>query len=452
MSLFIVYFIVSLGNIRAIITAQKNIRFEQKDLHIELSKNGKNILILFMDRAISGFLPLILEENPKLVKELSGFVYYPRTISFATQTLYSEPSLLGGYEYTPKGLQNDKTRQMVDKHNEAISVLPELFRKNNYQVSLVDIPYPNYNDPKRPSVYHPDIFISKNKNYTPMRNEKLIQGIKYNVFSFNLMRLSPRISRNFIYNDADYFNDSIWRFYQNISSQDALAAFNVYIDQLKVIDQKQGTLMILHSKLPHEPTLLNKNYEHFTTTEEINSDCPDIHRNHSISNLSDRMHYDVNMLSYIEITKLFHKMKGMGVYNNTRIIVVSDHGWHVEGIPDVPPDITQNNAVLLVKDFNTIGKLKFDSSFMTTADVPFLACQDIIQNPINPFTHKTLTTSEKDIGIDIIDSYFSKWSPTQYKDKKRTYLYEDEGEDEVTYRHIDKNTIKDMIKMEKEKQ
>jgi hypothetical protein len=37
---------------------------------------------------------------------------------------------------------------------------------------------------------------------------------------------------------------------------------------------------------------------------------------------------------------------------------------------------------------------------MTTADVPFLALKDIVENPINPFTGNSLTPDKKD-GIYI---------------------------------------------------
>ncbi|MBR6412254.1 MAG: YidC/Oxa1 family membrane protein insertase [Alphaproteobacteria bacterium] len=443
-SLYLVYLASFLGNVKDLIAVQKDIAKETKEMRIELSKSGKNVLILFMDRAISGFFPLIFEEKPELKEEFSGFVYYPYTVSFATQTLYSAPSLLGGYEYTPLKLQNDRTRQMVDKHNESISVLPELFRKNDYRVFLIGVPSPNYDDPTHPPVFYSDIVVSENKPYRLTRNEFLIQGIKRNMFSFNLLRLSSRIFQKSIYNNADYFSDSIWRFYQNTTSQGALAIFDAYIDQLKVTDQKQGNLLILISKLPHEPTLLDENYGYFNKPEDINDEHLNIQRNHSLSILLDRMHYDVNMLSYLELAKLFQKMKASGVYDQTKIIVVSDHGWIVNGLADINPNITQNHAVLLVKDFNATGPVKINSTFMTTADVPFLATQGLMRAPRNPFTQKPLSVSEKDKGVDIIDTHLKKWSPRHYKNKSRTSFYEED----VVYRHIDKNSIKDVVGIE----
>ena len=75
-------------------------------------------------------------------------------VSYSPHTLYSTPSLLGGYEYIPQKMQNDTKRNIVDKHNESISVLPEIFRTNGFDVTLIDIPDINYGDPDKENIYH----------------------------------------------------------------------------------------------------------------------------------------------------------------------------------------------------------------------------------------------------------------------------------------------------------
>ena len=48
----------------------------------------------------------------------------------------------------------------------------------------------------------------------------------------------------------------------------------------------------------------------------------------------------------------------------------------------------------MVKDFNS-KEFKTSSTFMTTADVPYLAMNGVIENPTNPFTNKPITMDEK---------------------------------------------------------
>ena len=57
-------------------------------------------------------------------------------------------------------------------------------------------------------------------------------------------------------------------------------------------------------------------------------------------------------------------------------------------------DAAQFYPLLMVKDF---GSREFTTSeeFMTNGDVPALAMEDIIEEPINPFTGKVIDSSEK---------------------------------------------------------
>ena len=51
-------------------------------------------------------------------------------------------------------------------------------------------------------------------------------------------------------------------------------------------------------------------------------------------------------------------------------------------------------ALLMVKDFNATGFTTSDE-FMTNADTPTLALSGLVDNPVNPFTGKAITDSEK---------------------------------------------------------
>jgi hypothetical protein len=62
-------------------------------------------------------------------------------------------------------------------------------------------------------------------------------------------------------------------------------------------------------------------------------------------------------------------------------------------------------ALLLVKDFNAHGALSVDNTtFMTNADVPLIALEGIIENPVNPWTGNQIK-SDKENGIVLSTSY-----------------------------------------------
>ena len=399
--------------------------------NVSLSSQQKNVLIIFLDRAISGFFPLITEEKPELKSELTGFVYYPYTVSFAPSTLYSAPSLFGGYQYTPLKLQNDTKRRMVDKHNESITLLPEAFRKSGYRVSLFGMPYINYDDFEKERFYHSDIELIDTKN-SDFRYHGLL---KTNMMWFVIFRIVPPIFKGAIYNNGAYLTGNTWGDFLRFFAFGEYQKFESFIQNVTLDDAPSGEFCIFMSLLTHSPTELSEDYQFLN-----NSDTP---KEQKSKTLRYANHYNVNMLAYMEIIKLIKKLKQNGVYNNTKIIIMSDHGYLIDDIDHVKPEITRNNSLLLVKDFNANGDLRTDTTFMTSADVPYLATYHAVSDKYNPFDLKE-TIKEKNKGVDIIQKPLSKCSPAWFKDKNRTYLYDEDA----VYLHVDENNIKEMIKFE----
>jgi hypothetical protein len=68
----------------------------------------------------------------------------------------------------------------------------------------------------------------------------------------------------------------------------------------------------------------------------------------------------------------------------------------------IPGERRENyNPVLLVKDFHSRGELKTNNAFMSNGDVPVLALEDIIDDPVNPFTGRPLKDNPKEAGLRI---------------------------------------------------
>ena len=91
------------------------------------------------------------------------------------------------------------------------------------------------------------------------------------------------------------------------------------------------------------------------------------------------------------------------LYDNTRIIIVSDHGYNLQNLfsdsnryDNDKFDVSSYKPLLLVKDFDS-RELKIDNTFMTNADTPSIAFKELIENPVNPFTHQSITDDAKTI-------------------------------------------------------
>ena len=113
-------------------------------------------------------------------------------------------------------------------------------------------------------------------------------------------------------------------------------------------------------------------------------------------------HYQSNMAAMLQLGRWFDYLRENGVYDNTKIIIVSDHGrniWQMDEaiyhlINDEEFDSEYFRALLMVKDFNATGFTSSDE-FMTQADTPTLAFGGLIDDPVNPFTGKVINNSEK---------------------------------------------------------
>jgi hypothetical protein len=146
---------------------------------------------------------------------------------------------------------------------------------------------------------------------------------------------------------------------------------------------------------------------------------------------SEESHYHVNMAAFLLLGKWFSYLKQNEVYDNTRIIIVSDHGLNIHSsfpsniqLPN-GDELEFYNVLLMVKDFNAGENLQTDYQFMTNADVPFLATDGILENPKDPFTGKDLKP-QKEGGVTITTSHIwdnDKQGKFTYAIKKDEWLH-----------------------------
>ncbi len=400
-----------------------------------LSKSGNNVIVFMLDRAISSYVPYLFQENPELVRQFDGFTWYPNTLSYGTRTNTGSPALFGGYEYTPEELNKRNKEPLAAKQNEALKVMPLLFWKAGYEVTVCDPPYAGY-------TWIPDLSVfdgyegikaynTENGEFADW-NESLAnkqQIWNRNLYCFSLMKASPLLLQPGIYQDGTYFNpqsmDSlllqtqftmgrslsigIWNSFAN--SYSALCALP---DMTEITEESRGTFLMMNNSTPHNAILLQEPqyepamYVDNTQYDEEHETRFTISGRTMITDTAYQMsHYQCNMAAFIRMGKWFDYLREQGVYDNTRIILVADHGWPMEQFEDMmfgakdpektiynPEDVMAYNPLLLVKDFGARG-FSTDERFMTNADTPTLALDGLIEDPVNPFTGKRITNDAK---------------------------------------------------------
>ncbi len=402
---------------------------------IELSRNGKNVVVLMIDRMFGYYIPFLLNEDSSLKESFSGFTYYPNTVSHGLITYVGAPGLFGGYEYTPKNMNARNEELLVDKHNEALKLMPALFSGIGYDVSVFDPPYANYEQISDLSIYddYPGVknYISRGRVAGELSVNESLKDSGRRFFMYGLFKVSPVIVQPGVYNSGNYnavndqysddetseLTDSAGQVMDGIYrakglNKDFLDAYNV-LDGLErmtdIKDSDTGTFMMMNNITAHEMTLLQlpdyvpaENVDNTayadSYTEKYDAD------GRKLELLDERYveHYHINMAAMRKVAEWLDYLKDQGVYDNTRIIIVSDHAYPLyhDGvmlIPDDKGDIYNCfgfNCALMVKDFND-KEFKENNEFMTNADVPTIALDGIIDEPVNPFTGNKIDSSEK---------------------------------------------------------
>lgn len=419
--------VVALGGMATLnmITIQKSVSdvsHMQEDTppHFQMSKNGKNVVVLMLDRAMNGYLPYFFNEKPELKEQFEGFTHYPNTVSFGLLTNIATPALFGGYEYTPVEINRRSSESLVSKHNEALKVMPVLFSENGFDVTVIDPPYAGYQWIPDLSIYddYPEIhrYITEGKFSDPEHDLDVIKNNHRNFFCFSIMKTMPTCLQSMIYNWGVY-NQVASTGYSNQIQYSLSVAEGLDIEFMEsydvirklsqmtnIIADETDTFLMMSSNITHAPMILQT--PEYVPTGYVNNEAYDAEHQDRfivdgkrlhINNQLQMMHYHINMAAMIQLGNWFDYLRENDVYDNTRIILVADHGFSTFHFDEMTmKGFTAENSypLLLVKDFNS-DEFTVSDAFMTNADVPILAMDAIIDNPKNPFTEKIINDDEK---------------------------------------------------------
>ncbi|MDD6197430.1 MAG: YidC/Oxa1 family membrane protein insertase [[Clostridium] aminophilum] len=426
------------------------IRATGSDPVLPLSKTGKNVIVFMLDRALGTHIPYLMQEKPELKEQFAGFTYYENTVSFGGHTNFGAPAIFGGYEYTPAELNKRDRESLCDKHNEALRVLPVMFEKAGFDVTVTDPPYANYQWSSDVSIYddYPDIhaYITQGKFSDHSGAERVRADNQRNFFLYALMKSSPLFARTYLYNAGKYnqapgvkytASEDEGQVIYGTSKQEGVN--QTFMDSFKVLQKLPeiteivgteggrntesgfgntgtgaGTFLMMQNDSPHNSVLLQE--PDYTVSSSVDNTAYDkVHRNRFSMN-GRKMEvkgslqygdYEANMGVMLELGKWFDYLREQGVYDNTKIILVSDHGFGRKRFPQLLLDgyDTYKGSeniydaeyycpLLMVKDFGA-KEFTTDRTFMTNADAAVLAVKDVIADPVNPFTGKEITDAEK---------------------------------------------------------
>jgi YidC/Oxa1 family membrane protein insertase len=408
--------VISLNtHVAEITTVQENNNKDGDDKIIHLSTSGNNVVVFMLDRAISGYIPFIFNEKFEIKEAFEGFTYYPNTLSFGAYTNFASPAIFGGYEYTPTEMNKRVDESLKDKHDEALCVLPKLFSDEGYNVTVCSPPYAGYmgeaedlsiyDEIENVSAYDPCGWYTDEalNDIFSLSDYKTFQ--QNNFFYYSVMKICPIAIQPYMYRNGNYWSQQGSIIYR--SFLDSYTTLTHLTDMTVIDDDDNNNVLIMQNSTTHDVTLLKtpeyEPVEGISTSNFLNGEI-NSHTEYvdgiamELMNQNQTAHYQSNVASLEELANWFAYIKESGCWDNTRIIVVSDHGRELgqfdymklsNGI-----DVEFYNPLLLVKDFDaTEYTVSYD--FMTNADVPTLALDGLLENPVNPYTNNPISSDAK---------------------------------------------------------
>lgn len=351
------------------------------------SKNKKNVIYIMSDMMNGNYFERYITENPEAKKELEGFIWYKDTLSIASATINSLPSMLAGPDYTPEEF-NKQNRTYKDYIKEGVLDYWKGIIDSNYTVkNITEWNALNVQTELINSGYNSNQYtINDQRDYVPLYCEKHNITLNNSNSKIKLIQLlpifqtSPILLKKYIY-DNGLWNDS--RLQINARREFSLvglSCFDLFTDLSQVEKTQQNQFLYILSSLTHDSFGINKNGELISKKNELyDNDLP----YYSAKKFLD------------ELRIIIRWLKANDIYNNTMIIVCSDHGNYAKDNPlcnsftslssELKTDLSRCYPVLLTKDFNQTNNFVISESLMQNSDIYYYV-QEKITNTGSIFT------------------------------------------------------------------
>jgi len=373
----------------------------------------RNVIVLILDSFQTDVFDEIVRETPAVAAEFVGFTYFRNALGGYPFTELSVALMLTGRFY-----DNALPYEEWKKEAYGASSLPRVLKANGWRVDL--FPKVGY------SIHYADDIASNIVKGRP-RAERMLD-VAY-VLDLGLFRSLPHFLKRPVYNDRDWFYRRIYLRARKPSPKGGDAktrmigpetrgtlknrdlfsrkAFQKSQD-IKFVDamhsearlrDDRGDFKFYHLGGPHIPLVLDENLDY------VKMDV-------------SRPNYRKAATASLKLTAMFlERLRSLGIYDDSMIFVVGDHGAGFQGQEFVPgpgtpasesdDPVTQPariNALplILVKPFASSGNLRTSDAPVSLADIP--------------------ATAFRALGLDVEAPGESMFAVDVYAARERRYL------------------------------
>lgn len=280
----------------------------------EMSQD-KNFIILILDALESDTFNDVMKNHPEYKQIFSDFTYYANTTGAYPFTSRSIPFMLSG-----EWFENEEPFENYVEHAYKDSPLLSGLKKEGYKLDIYepDMPITDSNIQRFENVMEYDTVISSYIDF--ILYELKLTGFKYAPFE---------LKKSCVINTGDFknlreeksYNDYPTTWFSGYNTQ-----FYEDIREESVIYTEPKCFKFIHIEGAHVPFQYDKDV-----------------------NVIENGTYEQNIEASITITNAYlEKLKNAGVYDNSVIMVMADHGYNwTEGYP-----CARQNPILMVKGIN----------------------------------------------------------------------------------------------------
>ena len=353
------------------------------------SLSGKNLVVVVLDMFTGDHFAELMRREPRLMHGLQGFTWYQDTLSAGNSTVFSLPSVVGGDAFSPHKINesaNSHAESLLDRYERSYDVIPSLLGEewdsavlgSNWRRKREGPAYLNVSHQQMRDDWFGYFYKDKISDWDSKSRTRVVEDL----ISYSVFRASPYSIRRKVYKNGRW----LFRERETLRSFESYAAFRSWIEFSKVV-------------------LGGNFYRHYYTDITHVGEWFDLNGQPSLlkeitptawketQGVLEYSHYLAEKAAVEQLVSWFEWMRKENVFDNTRIVVVSDHGgrdsvWLMQGLGMVPragrmleegvevPGVQY--PLLLVKDFDSKGDLRISSNRMMNSDALPLLLSGIV--------------------------------------------------------------------------
>lgn len=375
----------------------KNITGYLSDQGINTVSSQENVIVFVLDTFDQVYFDEIRSTDPDFLSPLDGFTYFDNVTGMYPTTKGALPYILTGQIY--------KNEQPYDNYIE------EAYQKTDYYKDLISDGYDI-------GIYTSSVFLPSYAGQYFMNyvNEKTqvssYSGLAKTLYNFVCFRYFPHILKEkfWFYSGAfDEWKGTDGTFGASVFNEDNFTFYDkIKNDGLQVVDDMK-CYRFIHLNGVHPPYNMDENAEEVTAGSAT-----------AIDAARGSLHI---------VYKYLDQLKEQGIYDNSTIVVMSDHGAGAA---------SPTNPLLIVKPQKSTGSLQVSSSPVCQGDLMGTITEDIGLNNQTKYGRSVFEIQEGDLRERkyLYYQWDDSWS-NEYLPRLVEYRIDSENNDPSSYHIVD---------------